>query len=317
MKGGDFPHLLFYGPSGSGKKTRIQCLLREIFGAAAVDKQRLEQQMIVTPSRKKIEVRTIGSNVHIEVNPSDVGNDDRVVMQHLIQSHASSSSLGLDQKVNIKVVIIQEADKLTREAQQSLRRTMEKYMSSCRLILVAEQISRIIPAVRSRCLPVRCPSPTIEIISNILCNIADKEGKEMSESTASKIARASDRNLRRAIMMAETMIMSKAETAVLPHWQHFIMKLAKKIMEKQTPLGLDEVRTDLFQLMAHMISTDMIFEHLVRNLMAITPDKVRPALIDLAAEYESRSRISNKGIIHVEAFVCQFMCACKDQTAAK
>ena len=67
VKGGDFPHLLVYGPSGSGKKTRIMALLRELYGSG-VERLRIEHQNFETPSKKKLEIITIASNYHIEVN---------------------------------------------------------------------------------------------------------------------------------------------------------------------------------------------------------------------------------------------------------
>jgi len=59
-------------------------------------------------------------------------------------------------------------DRLTKEAQQALRRTMEKYMATCRIILCANSIGQVIPAIRSRCLAVRVPAPTHEDIFKIL-----------------------------------------------------------------------------------------------------------------------------------------------------
>jgi replication factor C subunit 3/5 len=68
----------------------------------------------------------------------------------------------------VSVVVICEADCLTKDAQHALRRTMEKYVATCRIILVANTISRVIPAIRSRCLGVRVGAPTKEEIINIL-----------------------------------------------------------------------------------------------------------------------------------------------------
>ena len=68
---GDIPHLLFYGPNGAGKKTRILALLRAIFGAG-VEKQRLEHREF-----KKTESTMVRSNYHIEMNPGDAGTNDR------------------------------------------------------------------------------------------------------------------------------------------------------------------------------------------------------------------------------------------------
>ena len=57
------------------------------------------------------------------------------------------------------VVIINEADSLTRDAQAALRRTMEKYMSNMRIILCANSTSRLIAPIKSRCLLVRVAAP--------------------------------------------------------------------------------------------------------------------------------------------------------------
>ena len=64
---------------------------------------RIEHQNFVSPSQKKIEIITIASNYHIEVNPSDVGIYDRVVIQELIKTVASSNQLNKEGQREFKV----------------------------------------------------------------------------------------------------------------------------------------------------------------------------------------------------------------------
>merc|ERR1712025_1115030 len=99
-----------------------------------------------------------------------------------------------------KVVVLTEVDKLTKHA---LRRTMEKYMATCRVILVTNTTSKVIPAIRSRCLAVRVPAPTMEEVSTVITSIAKKEGCNLPSQLATRIAEKSNRNLRRAILMVE------------------------------------------------------------------------------------------------------------------
>ena len=64
----DFPHLLMYGPTGSGKKTRVLALLRELYGPG-VEKLKLDVREFTTPSNRKMELNIISSNYHLELTP--------------------------------------------------------------------------------------------------------------------------------------------------------------------------------------------------------------------------------------------------------
>merc|ERR1712179_455358 len=153
----------------------VMCLLREMYGAG-VERLRIEHENFLTPSKKKIEITTVASNYHIEVNPSDVGIYDRVVIQELIKTVASSQQLDSTGQREFKVIVITEVDGLTKDAQHALRRTMEKYASTCRVILCANSTSKVIPAILSRCLGVRVAAPSVDQIVAILQNVCKKEG---------------------------------------------------------------------------------------------------------------------------------------------
>lgn len=165
---GDFPHMLFYGPSGAGKKTRIMATLRAIFGAG-VEKVKIDQRVFVTPSKRKLDVNVVQSNFHLELTPSDVGNYDRVVIQEILKEIAATQQIDLNAKQRFKVVVINEADSLSRDAQAALRRTMEKYMSNMRLVLCTNSTSNLIAPIKSRCLLVRVAAPNAEQVRRLLC----------------------------------------------------------------------------------------------------------------------------------------------------
>uniref|UniRef100_A0A8D0H5F4 Replication factor C subunit 3 n=1 Tax=Sphenodon punctatus TaxID=8508 RepID=A0A8D0H5F4_SPHPU len=275
---GDFPHLLVYGPSGSGKKTRIMCLLRELYGAG-VEKLRIEHQSITAPSKKKIEISTIASNYHLEVNPSDAGNNDRVVIQELLKTVAQSQQLETSTQRDFKVVLLTEVDKLTKDAQHALRRTMEKYMATCRLILCCNSTSKVIAPIRSRCLAVRVPAPSIEDVCHVLSSVCKKEGLIFPQDLARRIAEKSGRNLRKALLMCE----------------------ACRVQQ------LLEVRGRLYELLTHCIPPEIIIKGLLSELLNNCDGQLKGEVAQMAAYYEHRLQLGNKAIYHLEAFVAKFM----------
>ena len=261
VQGGDFPHLMVFGPSGAGKKTRVMCLLRELYGPG-VERLRIELQNFLTPSKKKIEISTIASNYHIEVNPSDVGIYDRVVIQELIKTVASSNQLNKEGQREFKVVVLTEVDKLTKDAQHALRRTMEKYMATCRVILVTNSTSKVIPAIRSRCLAIRVAAPSMEDISNVITEVAKKEGCSLPPQLAQRIAEKSKRNLRRAILMVEACKVAQYPFSAQQEvqeldWELYLRETANQIVQEQSPRKLSEVRGRLYELISHCIPPEV------------------------------------------------------------
>lgn len=158
------PHLFVYGPSGAGKKTRIMALLQKIYGNGAL-KLKLDKRTFTTPSKRTVEVNMVSSNYHIELCPGDAGLNDRFVVQEIIKEMASNRSLTSGNAkggVDFKIVVLQEVDRLSKQAQAALRRTMEKYTQTCRLILVCNSAAKVMEPVRSRCLGIRVPAPSID-----------------------------------------------------------------------------------------------------------------------------------------------------------
>lgn len=112
--------MLFYGPSGAGKKTRISCTLRQLFGPG-VEKLKIDQRVFLSPSKRKLEINVVQSNYHIEITPryvmkqtrliaycsqltsfSEAGSYDRVVIQELLKEIAQTQQVDLSAKQRFK-----------------------------------------------------------------------------------------------------------------------------------------------------------------------------------------------------------------------
>ncbi|XP_067944739.1 replication factor C subunit 3-like isoform X2 [Watersipora subatra] len=313
-QGSDFPHLLFYGPSGAGKKTRAMAFLREIYGAVSINKLRFENMELTAPSGAKIKLRAIATNYHIDVTPSDCGFHDRVVIQEVIKNLASTTRLGADSTgaKKFKVVIMNDVDRLTKDAQHALRRTMEKYVSSCRIILICTSTSKVIQAIRSRCLPIRVAAPTDEQVLNSLMQVAKAEGISLPARLASRITEKSDRSMRRALLMLQACFVSqnplRDEQEVHDlDWKQYLCETAKLMLEEYNNERLIKIRERLYELQIHLIPSSIIIMTLVDEIVKSLPSCLKSEVIRLAANSEHTLQLGSKDIFHLERFVVQFM----------
>lgn len=102
------------------------------------------------------------------VNPSDAGIYDRIVISDIIKQIAQTNVIDPSGQRGFNVIVLSEVDELTKDAQHALRRTMEKYVATCRIILCVNSTSRVIPAIKSRCLGIRVAAPSHEEIVGVL-----------------------------------------------------------------------------------------------------------------------------------------------------
>ncbi|KIX05475.1 replication factor C subunit 5 [Rhinocladiella mackenziei CBS 650.93] len=309
----DFPHLLFYGPSGAGKKTRILATLRALYGSGA-EKIKIDARIFTTSSNRKLEFNIVSSVYHLEITPSDVGSYDRVVIQELLKEVAQTQQVDLTAKQRFKVVVINEADGLSRDAQAALRRTMEKYSANVRLILVANSTAGIIAPIRSRTLLVRVAAPTEAEICDALVKAGKKENWRVIPVLNERIAKESGRNLRKALLMFEAVYAQHPEPTEKtpippPDWEILVEQIARDIIRERSPQMILQTRAKLYDLLTHCIPASMVLKTLCWKLVAQpeVEDPLKAEVVKWASFYEHRIRLGSKVIFHLEAFVAKFM----------
>jgi replication factor C subunit 3/5 len=214
-------------------------------------------------------------------------------------------------------VLLVEVDRLTRQAQAGLRRTMEKCASSCRLILVCDNPSRVIDPLKSRCLGIRVPAPSEDDVADVLRSVAAKERVALPDALAARIAKQSKRNVRRAVLSLEECAaaaapaLDAAQPIDRPDWEKFVLAIAQDVAREQSPSRLLATREKLYELLSKCIPADVILKTLSRELLKNLDDELKAEVVKWAAFYEHRITQGSKEIFHLEAFVAKFMCLYK------
>ena len=166
----EMPHLLFSGSAGVGKTSTAICISRNILGKHWQD-------------------------YSLELNASD----ERGIGMVREKVKKFSRFAGLDTEIPFKIIILDEADEMTSDAQTALRRIIEDTAKYCRFILIANNLSKIIEPIQSRCVVFKFTRISNKEISSQLKFIAQKEKIKADEKGLETICDYADGDIRHAI----------------------------------------------------------------------------------------------------------------------
>jgi|TARA_B110000014_G_C19994406_1_gene515130 replication factor C small subunit len=257
----EMPHLLFSGSAGVGKTTTAMCISREILG-----------------DRWK--------NYTLELNASD----ERGIGMVREKVKKFSRFAGLDTEIPFKIIILDEADEMTGDAQTALRRIIEDTAKFCRFILIANNISKIIPPIQSRCATFKFTKIDQKETINHLKKILKQEKVNADENGLIEITEYTNGDLRHSINLLQTVsstgdisVTSVKATAGLTKTNDVSDVLKLSISGK-----IHDARNKMIELIKvyGMSETDFL-KYINQSLFALTPKNLE-AMSEIIAKYDFR-----------------------------
>ncbi len=265
VKSKNVPHMLLYGPPGTGKTTSILALARELFG-------------------KDYRQRVLEMNASDERGIGVVRDKIRTFAQGAVSNS----------KVPFKLIILDEADSMTKEAQSALRCIIENYAHVTRFCLICNYVSKIIEPLISRCAMFHFKPLPMGPLRDRLDLICDLEQIKVTEEAKDEVLRISRGDLRSSITLLQCASQfSDDKAGVTPadivEISGTVPKDAiNKLWEAWNSGNFKTVQSEVLRVAEEGYSGPMLLTQLGRDLLEDSEhsDKIRMKLFVILADSE-------------------------------
>ncbi len=280
----NIPHLLFSGPAGTGKSTLALIVVKNLFGNSWKEN-------------------------YLELNASDERGIN--IVREKVKDFAKTKSLG---NTSFKVIFLDEADALTPEAQQALRRTMENYASTCRFILSCNYSSKIIDPIQSRCASFRFKLLEKKDVKKVIEKIAEGENLEISDEAIGLLYEGSEGDCRRSInLLQSTAAISPkiSKDLILTIISNTKPKEVKIVLDYALSGDFENARKKLLDLMLkESISGQDIIKSIQKEIWNLTIEpSIKVKLTEKTGETEFRIVEGSDPFIQLQSLLASFVLA--------
>lgn len=278
VKEKNLPHLIFAGPAGVGKTTLALVITKELF------KEKWRENFV-------------------ELNASDERGID--VIRNKVKDFARTKPIG---DASFKIILLDECDALTKEAQQALRRTMEVHSQSCRFILNCNLFSKIIEPIQSRCAVFKFKPLSKENLLEIIDRIChhenlkiDAEAKEALITASQGDCRKLENILQSCAVMGKTI--SKEQIYSISSLAE--PKEVKEVLELSLKGQFVKAREKLLEIiLEYGLSGIDVIKQFQKEVWGLKiPDLIKMKLIEKCGEIEFRLSEGSDQFIQLESFL--------------
>lgn len=294
---------------GYNKSTLVKLFLQEIYGPV-INKLETESYKITGYGNMPVYVDIQQSTHHIVIDPHNTGID-KYIIQEVVKKYAMQSTVNFNEDVvPFNIVLIKNVDCLSYYAQTSLRYTMETYYKTCKFILCASQLSKILDPLRSRCIRIRLPKPTEGELFNYIYEIAHKENISIHASTVNNIIANSNRDVNTCLWWLEYYRNDIYDFTF--SWKTYLQNVVsllhyihtnKQIINISTVVS---IRLNFNTILITNITGSEIMLELLSQIITKHPEYNQSFIKKIVFEfqkYEARLPIGTRIIMHLEALI--------------